>query len=115
MPNARGGRFDAFVREEDGVLPIVLEGDINAYWQRLGGRGRPYRASCRIDPPGHGLLLPDAVRLADHIARAPIRRTEEALRTIERYAKQQWRRHSFYRTLNRMLFRRRPRRSGILS
>ena len=100
---ARGWACTAVLREEHGVLPITLAGDPLAFWsERAGQPCSGLRAG--LFHPTTGFSLPDAVRLADLIA-AQRRMDAASLATaIERHARACWRRHGFFRGLNRMLF-----------
>jgi lycopene beta-cyclase len=92
------------VREERGVLPIVLAGDIDAFWEGVPS-GVP-RAGLRamLFHPTTGYSLPDAVRLADRIASMDSPASEEVDRVVRRSSMEQWNRQGFFRLLNRMLF-----------
>jgi lycopene beta-cyclase len=116
---ARGWCIAEVVREEHGVLPVVLAGDIDAFWDNVGGRsaendGRPALNAARPAPiglraalfhPTTGYSLPDAVRLADALTALPSLTTGEVRRFVEAHSKRLWRERGFYRMLNRMLFR----------
>jgi len=93
------------IREETGVLPIVLNGDIGAFWPgtepplpRLGLAGGFFH-------PTTGYSLPDAVANAALLVRQ--REVSEAALhgLLCRRAGELWRARGFYRSLNRMLFR----------
>jgi lycopene beta-cyclase len=99
----RGWAVEQVHREEDGALPIVLAGDIDAYWREA----RPEVAKVGLRAanlhPGVGHTLPDAARLADQIAALP-RITSASVRACaEAHAKTNWRRRRFHRLLNRLL------------
>ncbi len=102
---SRGWRVAAVGREERGVLPIALGGDIDAFW-----RDHPPGLPCSgmraaLFHPTTGYSLPEAVRLADEIARQQ-RPTSAALwPLIRRKSSRAWRRGGYFRLLNRMLFR----------
>jgi lycopene beta-cyclase len=102
---ARGWTIKAVVREEDGVLPIALGGDIDAYW-REAKQGLPQvglRAA--LFQPTTGYSLPDAARLAESVAGLP-RIDSAAVRALaEGRSRACWKARAFYRLLNRMLFR----------
>jgi lycopene beta-cyclase len=91
------------VREELGVLPVAIGGEIEALLagggaSKVGMRGGFFH-------PTTGYSLPDAVRVASLIAAQP-RFDGEALRRVtETEARRLWRRRGFYRLLNKMLFR----------
>ena len=103
IAGARLAGRSSVVREESGVLPIALSGDIERFW-----RDKPAQLACSGLRAGlfhatTGYSLPDAVRLADAIAAlpAPVRRGATASRQVHRA---QWRGQGFMRLLNRMLF-----------
>lgn len=93
------------VREETGVLPIVLGGEAAAFWPpsapalpRLGLAGGFFH-------PTTGYSLPDAVANAALLARQKDL-SEPALHDLfRRRAEDLWDARAFYRSLNRMLFR----------
>jgi len=91
------------VREETGVLPVVIAGDLDALLAaggpapKLGMRGGFFH-------PTTGYSLPDAVRLAAGIARAPHLDAANLRKLVEAEAHRRWRRGAFFRMLNRMLF-----------
>ena len=91
--------------EEAGALPIVLGGDIDAFWAvgpegvaRSGMRGAFFH-------PTTGYSLPEAVRLADEIAAIPDLESASLFELTRRRSGELWRRTGYYRLLNRMLFR----------
>ncbi|HYF58734.1 MAG TPA: lycopene beta-cyclase CrtY [Burkholderiaceae bacterium] len=102
---AQGWRPREILREERGVLPIVLGGDPVAFWD-ADGRGLARSGlGAALFHPTTGYSLPDAVRLADAIAALP-RLDAPALHAATReWSLEQWRRRGFFRLLNRMLFR----------
>jgi lycopene beta-cyclase len=91
-------------REEAGVLPIVLGGDIRAFWSR-GEPGVP-RTGMRaaLFHPTTGYSLPEAVRLADNLTRFSPFLSEELEPWIRERSFRLWRRGAYFRFLNRMLF-----------
>jgi lycopene beta-cyclase len=98
----RGWRPSSLENEEQGVLPVALGGDFDAFWParegvaRIGLRGGFFH-------PTTGYSLPDAVRTALLIARQPdLASLADILRGE---ASRIWRARRFYRLLNRMLFR----------
>ena len=91
--------------EEAGVLPIVLGGDIDAFWAvgpaglaRSGMRGAFFH-------PTTGYSLPEAVRLADEIAAFTSFESTSLFELTRRRSDELWHRTGYYRLLNRMLFR----------
>lgn len=99
-----GLRVAAVVREETGVLPIVLDGDPGAFWREAGAEIP--RAGMRAMLFHHttGYSLPDAVRLAELIANAPRLESGALAQAVRGLSQQRWREQRFYRLLNRLLF-----------
>jgi lycopene beta-cyclase len=98
----QGWSIEAVMREEDGVLPVALDGDIVAHLARMGSTAvSGLRAG--LFHPTTGYSLPDAVRLADRLASGFQGATLAA--DIRRQACDTWAGRGFYRLLNRMLFR----------
>lgn len=91
------------LREEQGVLPITLGGDIERFWREtegvpsIGLRGNFFH-------PVTGYSLPDAVRVAGFVAKQRDFAAPALHEAIANYSKQLWRERSFLRALNRMLF-----------
>jgi lycopene beta-cyclase len=102
---AHGWRVADVTGEEQGVLPIVLSGDIGRFWDD-GPVGVP-RSGMRaaLFHPTTGYSLPEAVRLADDLAARKEFNDEELFVWTRRRSEESWRRNSFFRLLNRMLFR----------
>ena len=102
---SRGWKIAATEREEDGILPIALAGDIDAYW--AGATPGVPEAGLRsaLFHPTTGYSLPDAARLADAIAALPDLTSEAVRRLSEGTSKSAWRARAYYRLLNRMMFR----------
>jgi lycopene beta-cyclase len=101
---AQGWRVAQIVREEVGVLPIALAGDIEAYWadERPGAADAGMRAA--LFHPTTGYSLPDAARTAELVASLPLA-TGVVRAAIMDTSKKVWESRGFYRLLNRMLFR----------
>jgi lycopene beta-cyclase len=100
----KGWRIAEVKHEESGVLPIILAGDIEAFWQtgpvgvpRSGMRAALFNATT-------GYSLPEAVRLADDIAGLPRLDSESLYPRIRARSMQLWRKDGYFRLLNRMLF-----------
>jgi len=91
--------------EEEGSLPIVLSGDIEAFWDS-GVRGVP-RSGMRaaLFHPTTGYSLPEAVRLADAIAASADLRGPALYALTRVRSREAWKRGRFFRLLNRMLYR----------
>ena len=100
---ARGWRVTGSARAEDGVLPVVMGGDFEAFWPaadpvaRIGVRAALFH-------PLTSYSIPDAGRTAGWLAReAPLDgRLGDAAR---RRARDHWQGGRFDRLLTRMLFR----------
>ena len=104
MRKARGWRITSVVREERGVLPVALDGDIVAHWADAGGVAQSGLRAALFHPTT-GYSLPDAVRLAETIAALPSFTAETVERAGRTLSIDAWRRRGFYRRLDRMLFR----------
>ncbi|TCS12711.1 lycopene beta-cyclase CrtY [Caulobacter sp. BK020] len=102
---AQGWTIAEVEREEDGILPIALGGDIDAYWREAGPHVAEVGLRAALFQPTTGYSLPDAARLAETIAALP-RITSASVRAcVEARSKAVWRQRRFLRLLNRMLFR----------
>ncbi len=101
----RGLRPAAIEKEESGVLPVTLGGDFEAFWPqdeqtaaRIGLRGGFFH-------PTTGYSLPDAVRIALRIAALPRIEGRALAAELRAESARLWRERTFYRAINRMLFR----------
>mgnify|MGYP003700491843 FL=1 len=107
--NKKGWSIETVIREERGVLPIALAGDIEAYWgaQATDAAGAVPRAGMRagLFHPLTGYSLPDAVALALKIASASDLSAPALYELTKSYSIGMWRKRAFYRLLTRMLFR----------
>lgn len=92
-------------REEHGVLPIALAGDIDAYWREARAQVAEVGLRAALFQPTTGYSLPDAARLAEQIAALPHITSAHVRTCAEAHSKAAWRRRRFFRLLNRMLFR----------
>jgi lycopene beta-cyclase len=101
----QGWRVARVEGEEEGSLPIVLDGDIEAFWDS-GNPGVP-RAGMRaaLFHPTTGYSLPEAVRLADAIAACADLRSPALYALTRERSREAWRRGRYFRLLNRMLYR----------
>lgn len=100
----KGWRVRRVLEEEEGSLPIVLDGDIDEYW-RQAAPGVP-RSGMRaaLFHPTTGYSLPEAVRLADDLANLEAHTSAHLAEWIGQRSIEHWRRCGFFRLLNRMLF-----------
>ncbi|MDB5884038.1 MAG: lycopene cyclase [Polaromonas sp.] len=101
---SRGWTVAEVLREERGVLPITLAGNINAFWDESPGLARAGLAAGLFHSTT-GYSLPDAVRLADLVAALPDLSSVPLSGAIRAHAVAQWNAQGFFRLLNRMLFR----------
>jgi lycopene beta-cyclase len=102
---AQGWKITETVREETGVLPIALAGDIDAYWAEAKPAAVDAGMRAALFHPTTGYSLPDAARQAEAIAALPELTSAAARDAIVAMSKRAWRERAFYRLLNRMLFR----------
>jgi lycopene beta-cyclase len=102
---AQGWTIAEVEREEDGVLPIALGGDIDAYWKEARPQVAEVGLRAALFQPTTGYSLPDAARLADAVAGLPKLTSATVRACVEARSKTVWRRRRFLRLLNRMLFR----------
>ena len=103
---AQGWRVARVVREEHGILPIALAGDIEAFWRgtAAGGVARAGLRSALFHPTT-GYSLPDAAHTALAIAALPEITTASVAAAIRARSIQAWKDRAFFRLLNRMLFK----------
>lgn len=103
--SSQGWRVAGVEGEEEGSLPIVLGGDIEAFWD--AGPPDVARSGMRaaLFHPTTGYSLPEAVRLADAIAASPDLRGPALYALTRGRSGEAWRRGLFFRLLNRMLYR----------
>ncbi|MDB5457917.1 MAG: crtY [Caulobacter sp.] len=101
---AQGWTIEAVEREEDGVLPIALAGDIDAYWRATPPGVAQVGLGAALFQPTTGYSLPDAARLAEAIAALPVLSSAVVRARAEAQSKAAWRDRGFFRLINRMLF-----------
>lgn len=93
----------AVIGVENGILPIPLHG------ARLLDHGQTgvltSGLAAGLFHPTTGYSLPDAVRFADWLAEEPQLTSQALAKAAELRAEAHWRRGSFYRRLNNMLFK----------
>ncbi|KQT54788.1 lycopene cyclase [Aureimonas sp. Leaf454] len=100
---ARGWRAQTVLREEEGILPIALGGDIEGFW--ADRRGLPAAGlAAALFHPTTGYSLPDAVRLADVVAGLADLSAPALFAATRDHSHRLWRERRFFRLLNRMLF-----------
>lgn len=101
---AQGLQVVRELREEAGVLPIALGGDIEALWDE-GEPGVP-RVGLRaaLFHPTTGYSFPDAVRTAELVASLSDLSAPALYAALRHHSTSTWRARGFYRMLNKMLF-----------
>ena len=100
----KGWRVVEALREEDGVLPIALAGDIAAHLD-AGATGVGVAGlGAGLFHPLTGYSLPDAVAMAEAVAAAPDLSGQAVARMTRARAVEKWRARAFYRMLSRFLF-----------
>jgi lycopene beta-cyclase len=103
--DTKGWKVERVVREENGVLPVVMGGDLESYW--ASGSGRTAKAGARgaFFQAVTSYSLPDAVRNAIFIAEQTELDGDKLNMVMRQRAQEHWQNGKFYRMLNRMLFR----------
>ncbi len=101
---ARGWRIAEIIREESGTLPILLGGDIDAFWREVGTDVARIGLRACLFHPTTGYSLPDAVATADAIAKLPQLTTQTVANLTKSMSKRLWKERGFYRMLNRLWF-----------
>ena len=101
---SRGWVVEAVLAEEEGVLPIALGGDIDAFWSEGSAVARVGLAAALFHPTT-GYSLPDAVAMARVIAALSDLTSASLRAATEGRSRSLWNDRAFYRLLDRMLFR----------
>ncbi|MFG1478665.1 lycopene beta-cyclase CrtY [Xanthobacter sp. V4C-4] len=102
---AQGWELDYVAREETGVLPIALGGDIRAHFAETDGAIARTGLRAALFHPTTGYSLPDAVALAERVSTLADLSGPALAAAVRRHAVETWERRGFFRLLNRMLFR----------
>ena len=102
--DAMGWGIAEVLREERGVLPIALAGDIEAFWADADGVARSGLRAALFHPTT-GYSLPHAARLADMVATLSDLRAPALFQAMRAHSVRSWRKAGFYRLLDRLLFR----------
>jgi lycopene beta-cyclase len=100
----QGWRIRKVLREEEGVLPITLGGDLDAFWDNSGDRVPRSGLRAALFHPATGYSLPCAVRAAEALAEVTDWNPESVYQCTRGLSEQLWDETRFYRILNRMLF-----------
>ncbi len=100
---AQGWTVARVLREETGVLPIALSGDIATFWDAAPPIAAVGLRAALFNPIT-GYSFPDAVRVADLIAGLPTLDPPRLYAALRHHSETTWGARRFYRFLNRMLF-----------
>ena len=101
---AQGWDLAELIHQEMGALPVTMGGDFDAYW-RSGGEAAKIGVRAALFHGTTGFSLPDAVRTASMIATLDDLSGPAIARAMHSFAEARWKGGSFYRLLDRMLFR----------
>jgi lycopene beta-cyclase len=93
------------LREEWGALPVVIDGDFEAYWRSGGKSVAKGGARAALFHPTTGYSLPDAIRTAMLVANASDLSGAALHDLLHAHARHAWQTRGFYRMLDAMLFR----------
>ncbi|RYG11555.1 MAG: lycopene cyclase, partial [Caulobacteraceae bacterium] len=102
---ACGWTVDAVVRRERGVLPVALDGDPRRYLAESAGEAAQVGMRGLFFHPTTGYSFPDATKVAEIVADEIDLGGERLATRLRDHAVSLWGERSFYRLLNRMLFR----------
>lgn len=102
---SQGWRIRRLIRDEDGVLPIAIDGDIRTHLAHYPAGIAPVGMAAGLFHPVTGYSFPDAVRLALHLSALPVLSGAAIDRAARDFAIETWDGRGFYRLLNKMLFR----------
>ena len=101
---AQGWEIVRIIREETGILPIALGGDVGALWaEGEPGVGRVGLRAARFNP-ATGYSFPDAARTADLVASLPDLSPVALDRALRDAATKAWNGRSLFRLVNKLLF-----------
>jgi lycopene beta-cyclase len=103
--DSKGWKVERVLREENGVLPVVMGGDLENYWASGSGRTAKVGARGGFFQPVTSYSLPDAVRIAIFVAEQPDLDGDKLNMLLRQRADAHWKSAKFLRMLNRMLFR----------
>ncbi len=91
-------------REETGVLPVVIGGDFEAYWNSTGVGLAKAGLRTGMFHATTGYSLPDAVRLASQMPELVDLPQAQFADAVQATARTHWSQRGFYRMLDTMLF-----------
>jgi lycopene beta-cyclase len=98
-----GWPISRILREESGVLPITLGGNINSFWDESPPVARS-GLKAALFHPATGYSLPNAMGLADELAGLDDWTAGSVYFLTRNASERLWKQTGFYRALNRMLF-----------
>ncbi|MEO7387118.1 MAG: lycopene beta-cyclase CrtY, partial [Gammaproteobacteria bacterium] len=99
----RGWRVASLVREETGILPIVLDADLAAFWPETDNVPRTgLRAGLFHHTTGYS--VPEAAALAEDLPGLSALHSGSIAPRIRERVRRRWREQRVFRLLNRMLF-----------
>ena len=101
---ARGWKVAEVLGREQGVLPIALGGDLEAYLAEGDPRWPAVGLRAPLFHPVTGYSLPEAAALADDIASAPDLTSAAIAERVRARVRRRWREGGLLRALNRMMF-----------
>jgi lycopene beta-cyclase len=101
---AQGWKINRVVREEAGILPLAIGGDIDAFLDEGAPGVARVGLAAGLFHPVTGYSFPDAVRMADLVAGLPSFDAATIHRACRDHAVRVWNSRGMYRILNRMLF-----------
>lgn len=103
--DAHGWQIVETLREENGVLPILMAGDFDRFWP--DDPAAPARAGLRagLFHPTTGYSLPQALALADAIVERWPMDGDELAAFTRGFVRRYWEETGLFRLLNRMLFK----------
>ncbi len=102
--NDAGWNVREIIREESGVLPVIMDGNLDKYWASSGSRVAKVGTRGGFFHNFTGYSLPEAVRTAIFIASQNDFDGDRLNLVLRKRANQHWANNSFYRTLNKMIF-----------
>ena len=101
---AKGWVVAEVLREERGVLPIALAGDIEAFVDEQAAGVPISGMRAALFHPTTGYSLPDAAGLAQAIGEAPVLTSAAIAALVRERTLRLWGERAFFRALNRMMF-----------
>jgi lycopene beta-cyclase len=102
---AKGWVSNSNAREESGLLPVVMGGDFEAYWNSTGTGSAKAGLRSGMFHATTGYSLPDAVRMAALIPELADLDPDQFAAAIKARAAAHWKAGGFYRMLDAMLFK----------